>query len=183
MASDRRGSRWGVCALLFGALLAGCGGDDPSLTSGDADGAPAVSSPASTVPAPADYQVSGPVVAAPTCGRADGDCDPGDAGYALAEVRIEDGCVFLRTKADGRSVAVLWPTGTTSDPTSADVVLPDGEPVGNGDLVDAGGGEGSEATLATFYPGLDVPPMLLACAGRDGIDGFLHLDNVTLISG
>lgn len=61
------------------------------------------------------------------------------------EVDLEVGCVWLST-SDGARHPVIWPSGTEAGEEPFLITLPNGETVGDGDLVSGGGGYVSAAS-------------------------------------
>ena len=127
------------------------------------------------------YLVDGPLVVAPTCGRSDDDCDPGDA-LISGVIRFDESCSFVDSyrgdsslddaATDGQTFALLWMHGVEWDASIEAVRVAPDIVVRDGDVVDVGGGGGDLDNLEYWYPGTEVPARLSECASQEGVSGF-----------
>ena len=74
----------------------------------------------------------------------------GETAEVLGSVVIEGDCIFLRQPEIDTRYPVVWPHGTSWNPSESAIKLPDGTLVYEGDQVYGGGGYHHEASLAEF---------------------------------
>lgn len=87
----------------------------------------------------------------------------GEGAGINGRLELSDDCLQL-PYGDGEHLAIVWPAGTSWDASVQEVVLPSGERVGVGDMVDGGGGYYRPEDFVDL--GVEAVDLLDACASN-----------------
>lgn len=86
---------------------------------------------------------------------------------------VEDGCVYLDSPDGGQLDTVIWPAGTTFDPSARTLTLADGRAFADGDLILLTGGSVDIEQLPVAAAPASAEA--LACLSRTNDDGKIFL--------